>query len=129
MKKKMLMIILLLGIISASGCHTAERASIRASYYQPYPYAGYYYDPYPGYYVSPYYPAYFYDPYPYFFFGGDFFFFNHGPFVDHGFRRPRPSLRGGGRWRGGFSSPGPSFPAPSSPGPAPGGGGSGPRLR
>lgn len=124
MMKKMWMMILLLGIISVSGCHTAERASIRAGYYDPYPYAGYYYyDPYPRYYAP--YPAYYYDPYPYFFFGGSFFFFDQ-PFVgSHQFVQPRRSLRGRS-WSGrsGFSSPGPSFPAPGgapAPAPAPGG--------
>jgi len=126
MMKKMWMMILLLGIISVSGCHTAERASIRAGYYDPYPYAGYY-DPYPRYYAP--YPYYYYDPYPYFFFGGSFFFYDQ-PFVgSHHFVQPRPSLRGR-RWggRSGFNSPAPSSPAPA-PAPAPGGGGSGPHLR
>jgi hypothetical protein len=125
MMKKMLMMILLLGIISASGCHTAERASVRADYYGSYPGYG---DPYSRYYADPYYnPAYFYGPYPYFF-GGSFFFFEPNRRIiieDRRFSRPRPSLRGGG-FRGGrrgggsgFSSPGPTSPAPA-PAPAPG---------
>jgi hypothetical protein len=126
MIKKMLMMILLLGVISVSGCHTAERATVRAGYYDSYPYGIGYVDPYARYYSSPY-PAYFYDPYPYFFFGSDFFFFNPNRRIiildNDRFDRPRRSLRGGGgrRGGGGFNSgnAAPGAPAPS-PSPAPG---------
>lgn len=123
MIKKMLLMILLLGVISVSGCHTAQRTRVRADYYDPYPYGPAYVDPYPRYYRDPFfYPAYFYDPYPYFFFRSDFFFFQPSPRIivvpDRRFSRPRPSLRGGRRRSGGpgFSNP---SPGSASPSPAP----------
>ena len=125
MTKKMWMMILLSGVVSLSGCHTAQRTAVRAGYYDPYPYAVGYVDPYPRYDRGPFfYPAYFYDPYPYFFFRSDFLFFGPSRRIiitdPPRFGRPRPSLRG--RRRGGgsnFNNPGFRSPVPS-PAPAPG---------
>jgi hypothetical protein len=126
MMKKMLMMVLLLGVISVSGCHTAHRTSVRAGYYyDPYPYSVSYVDP--RFYSGPYFhPAYFYDPYPYFFFRSDFLFFEPSRHIfidDDRSSRSGPNLRGGRgsggrRSFGGSSSPGPSSPAPA-PAPAP----------
>lgn len=122
MVKKTVILFFLLGIIGLSGCHTAQRTTVRAGY-DSYPYGVRYVDPY-------FYPAYYYDPYPRFFFGTDFLFVQpHNHFIvrDPGFRAPRRSLRGRGGVapRSSFGSAAPNA-APNTGG---GGGGGSRSLR
>lgn len=131
MIKRMLFIILIVGLTALAGCHTGASTSVRADYYSGGRYAPY------GYY-DPFYPRYFYDPYPSFFFGSSFYygytnFYPYYPYYYPYGRVPSPgsrSLRGfntAPHWNGSTGSGG--MRGPSSGGSTGGGSGGGRSLR